>query len=168
MKSKCYLTILFRICTGYIWLTCCEMGVSGVCEPCWQRPGTLNVLKLWDSSMQQKTVPPKMPIAPFVKTGRLAGQEKNFSSTLFCILIGGLHIKVTKDKRLTGEKQFICMHKGTNKRSSQLIKSLKLEVYIPDSVREKERGEKTSLGRITSLFKRDKWVLGEQRRDRSL
>ena len=60
------------------------------------------------------------------------------------------------------------MHKGTNKGSSQLIKSLKLEVYIPDSVREKERGEKTSLGRIISLFKRDKWVLGEQRRDKSL
>ena len=59
------------------------------------------------------------------------------------------------------------MHKeATNRKSSQLIKWLKLEVYIPDSLREKERGEKTSTGRILSLFKRGKWVLGEQRRDK--
>ena len=61
---------------------------------------------------------------------------------------------------------FVCIKEATNRKNSQLIKWLKLEVYIPDSVREKKRGEKTSIGRILSLFKRGKWVLGEQRRDK--
>ena len=50
------------------------------------------------------------------------------------------------------EKWFTCMHKGTNKGSGQLINQLKLEVYISDLAREKERGEKFSMGRINDFF----------------
>lgn len=94
----------------------------------------------------------------------------NFSSTLFCVLIGDLQIKVIESRfiflQFYAYSLFVCIKEATNRKSSQLIKWLKLEVYIPDSVREKERGENTSTGRILSLFKRGKWVLGEQRRDK--
>ena len=117
--------------------------------------------------MQQNTVPSKMPIALFVKTGRFVGWGINFSSTLFCVLFGGLQIKVTKSRFICMQFYayclFVCIKEATNRKSNQLIKWLKLEVYILDTVGEKERGEKTSTGRILSLFKRGKWILGEQR-----
>lgn len=48
---------------------------------------------------------------------------------------------------------------GTNKRSSWLVKGLKLEVYIPNLVRKREWGKKRLLWEEQiDFFRSDKWV----------
>lgn len=50
------------------------------------------------------------------------------------------------------------VHSGANKRSSQLVRGLKLELYISNVVGKGERGEKALVGRTKGFFRKDKWA----------